>query len=188
MQTIDNALDVHEWTGPTGVKFRDVREPSGTYYHDTTPRPVIDALEAARETGAKVRLFTGNSKTGEEWFEEYGVYGTVGRSMGPIKIPLLILTSRSTGGSAILCDCIVRLLVNGREVYRHPKYKSPVFSIREIKPDEMAPSNRAYPSKTLSSMGYTHAVDVNGENHASFQSLAKAQRWIAFMKGERMTR
>jgi hypothetical protein len=177
---------VHEWTGPTGVKFREVREPSGTYYHDTTPRLVIDALEHARENGHRVRLFTGDTNTGKQWFDEYDVCGTVGRSMGPIKTPLLIANSRSTGGGAILTDCIVRLLVNGREVYRHPKYKTPVFSIREIGPDEMPPTDRCYPKHSLRSMGYTHAADIDGKNHANFKSLAKAQRWVEFMQGKRM--
>jgi hypothetical protein len=29
--------DVYEWTGPTGVRFKQERSPAGTYYHDTTP-------------------------------------------------------------------------------------------------------------------------------------------------------
>ncbi len=186
MTTTLEAIPVHEWTGPTGVKFRDVCEPSGTYYHDTTPRAVIDALEHARATGAKIRLFTGDSKTGKEWFDEYDVYGTVGRSMGPIKVPLLIRTSRSCGGGAIGCDSIVRLFVNGREVWKHPNWKPFDYTIRNIGADEMPPSNRAYPKETLQSMGYTHAVDINGENHANFKSLDKAKRWVAFMRGERM--
>jgi len=183
--------DIYEWTGPTGKKFRDVRESSGTYYHDTTPREVVEALEMAQATGARVRLFTGDRKTGKQWFDEHDVCGTVSHSMGPHKIPLLIKNSRSMGGGGILTDCIVRLLVNGREVYRHPKYREPVFTIREIKPDEMPPSNRAYPAQSLRSMGlrsmgYTHAADIDGENYANFKSLSAAQRWVAFMKGERM--
>lgn len=162
---------VHEWTGPTGVKFRDVRTPEGTYYHDTTPPEVVTALESARRTGAKVRLFFGDKETGRDWLEEWDVYGKVGRSMGPMKIPLLIKTCRSMGGGAISDDCIVRLIVNGREVYRHPKYHVG-FTIRE----------------TQTEPGYTHAVDVGGKNHANFKSLTKAQRWVEFMRGERMSK
>lgn len=183
---MNEAPQVYEWTGPTGKKFRDVREPSGTYYHDTTPREVINALERARETGARVRLFTGDLETGKEWFAEYEVVGTVSRSMGPIRIPILIKNSRSFGGAAILCDSIVRLLVNGREVYRHPKWKPFDFTIRTISPNESAPLHHDRPCVTLRSMGYTHAVDINGKNHANFKSHEKAKRWVAFMRGERM--
>lgn len=177
-----NTTKIHEWTGPTGVKFRDIAEPSGTYYRDTTPRPVIDALERARQNGARVRLFLGDSKTGKCWHEENDVCGTIGRSMGPIKVPLLIANSRSTGGGAILCDCIVRLLVNGQEAYRHPKFDNGVFTIREISPTD------ACGNLTLRSKGYTHAVEINGETHANFKSLAKAQRWVEFMEGRRLSK
>lgn len=164
---------VYEWTGPTGVKFRDVREPSGTYYHDTTPRPVIDALENARNTGARVRLFLGDRETGKDWNEENDVTGFIGRSSGPIKIPLLLRTKSSSGGGSILCDCIVRLLVNGREVYRHPKYKAPIFAARHSKEP-----------------GYAAEVFINDseEVHARFKTFDAAFRWIAFMRGERATK
>ncbi len=177
-----NAPAIHEWTGPTGVKFRDVREPSGTYYHDTTPRPVIDALESARESDARVRLFTGDGKTGREWYDEWHVIGRIGRSTGPICIPILTHSNRSHGGPAILTDCIVRLIVNGREVYRHPKYKPSVFTVRALRADEKCGG------KLLRRMGYTHTAAINGETQANFKSLAKAQRWVAFMKGERLSK
>ncbi len=173
---------VHEWTGPTGVKFRDVREPSGMYYHDTTPRAVIDQLERARAYNLRIRLFTGNRETGKEWFAEHDVCGRVGRSMGPIRIPLLIHNSQSRGGGAILTDCIVRLFVDGKEVYRHPHYKEPKFTVREI-------AGAATCGKiNLRADGYTHAVDIDGKNHANFKSLVQAERWIAFMRGERFSK
>lgn len=187
MKTIEsNSPPVWNWTGPTGVKFRDIKQPSGCYYHDTTAPEVVELLEAAKASGSRIRVFLGDTKTGKPWMDEYGVCGTVGQSMGPHKIPLLICNSRSLGGGAILADCIIRLLINGRERYRHAKYQEPVFTIREIKPDEMPPSNRAYPKQSLRSMGYTHGVDADGENQANFKSLKQAQRWIAFMKGERL--
>ena len=162
----------HEWTGPTGVKFVDVREPSGTFYRDTVPRAVIDALESARMSGARVRLFIGNMKTGECWGDEYDVVGCIGRSMGPIKVPILLHNSNSHGGGAILCDCIVRLMVNGRDAYRHPGYKLPEYTVRR-NTDE-----------------YKHglafgASDANGVV-ARFKTEKSANNWVKFMRGERM--
>lgn len=187
MKTLEsNSPAIWNWTGPTGVKFRDMRQPSGCYYHDTTAPEVVELLEAAKASGSRVRLFLGDVKTGKQWMDEFGVCGTVGQSTGPHAIPLLICNSRSLGGGGILTDCIIRLIINGRERYRHPKYQEPVFTIREIKPDEMVSWHVSKPKKSLVSMGYTHGVDVDGENHANFKSLKQAQRWIDFMKGERM--
>lgn len=166
-------LPVHEWTGPTGVKFRDVAEPSGTYYHDTTPRAVIDALEMARATKQRVRLFLGDSKTGKGWLEEWMVTGAIGRSMGPIKVPILIPNSRSYGGPAILGDAIVRLFVGRREVYRHPGYQNPVITVA---------LEGKYPDSPW-------AATVNGDGvHARFKTERAALRWAAFMRGERFSK
>jgi len=115
-------MKVYEWTGQTGVHFRDVCQPSGTYYRNITPSEVIRLLEAAWESQARVRLYYGDRKTGRDWGDTCGVYGRIGRSTGPIKVLILLAQRRSTGGGEILCDCIVRLKVNGKEVYRHPKY------------------------------------------------------------------
>lgn len=174
--TNTNGPAVHEWTGPQGYKFRDVREPSGTYYRDTTPRAVVDALERARVNGRRVRLFLGDSKTGLDWGEENDVCGKIGRSTGEICIPLMIANSRSMGGDAILCDCIVRLLVDGREVYRHPTYSAPEYTVSEIQPGAMVGT------VDLRAQGYTHTVSGSGAN---FKSQSKAERYAAFMRGDR---
>lgn len=173
---------VCEWTGPTGVRFREVATPAGTFFHDTTPQPVINVLETARANGSRVRLFFGNLETGQDWLEENDVCGTIGRSMGPLKVPLLIANHRSMGGGAILTDSIVRILVHGRETYRHPKYQPPTFTITPIGETETCGGT------LLKQDGYTHGVDANGERHANFKSLAKAVRWVKFMRGERMTK
>jgi hypothetical protein len=166
---------VHEWTGPTGVKFRDVREPSGTYYHDTTPRPVVQALEAAFASKAYVRLFLGDATTGKDWLEENDVAGYLGRSTGPVKVLLLLKSKQSSGGPAILCDCIVRLLVDGREVYRHPGYVLPTIVI------ESDPACPEYPWRALCGVGR----DAVAVEYARFKTQLAAEQWRAFMRGER---
>lgn len=158
----------YEWTGPTGVKFKDVRELSGTFYHDTVPRAVITALEKARASGARVRLFIGDNDTGECWGDEHDVTGRISRSMGPIKVPILLRNSNSSGGSAILCDCIVRLMVDGRDVYRHPDYRLPEYTISPSKLNE-----------------YKCEVADKKGTVARFKTEQSAINWIAFMRGER---
>ena len=128
MNTILETPSIYEWVGPTGHKFRDGREPSGTYYHDTTPRAVIDGLERALAERCRIQYWYGDPETGKVWGDEReakGHFCTVGRSMGPIKIALEIKTRRSMGGGGLLCDCIVKLIVEGREVYKHPTFTLP---------------------------------------------------------------
>lgn len=95
---------------------------TGICYHVDTPPAVIEQLDRAYQSGARVRLFYGDAATGEDWLSEYDVTGTLGRSTGQFKIPLIIANSRSHGGPGLIEHCIVRMLVDGREVYRHPSY------------------------------------------------------------------
>ena len=161
----------YEWTSPTGINFVDIAEPSGTYYREGTPRPVIDALENAIHTKKRVRLFYGDKETGRDWGNEYDVTGTIGRSTGNIKIPLIIAKQTSIGGPAILVDCIIRLIIDGREVYRHPKYNQPEYI---IKPENID--------------GYRARVEANGETIARFKTKLAASRWVDFMTGNRMAK
>lgn len=153
---------------------------SGTFYDHRTPYDVIEILEAARKTGSRVRLFFGDTETGRDWLEEYDVTGTVSRSMGPHKIPILISNRRSTGGGAILDHCILRILVNGVEKYRNPNYQEPDFVIIPT-PESNAITMAEH--RKYSKLPYT--VKVNGLGHAAFKSKDAADRWVDFMRGKR---
>lgn len=102
---------------------------NGTTYHSNTPRKVIGILERARANGDRIRVHYGDTGTGQDWGDVYDVTGTIGRSTGPIKIPLMIANSRSTGGPGILDHCIVRIRwanrAQGGDLYRHPTYTPP---------------------------------------------------------------
>lgn len=161
---------------------------SQLYYSPHTDPTVAVLIEQNVHSGRRFRIFYGDTDRpdyeqvhghrpdpGKDWGEENDVTGTIGRSMGPIKIPLLINNRRSMGGGAIMTDCIVRILINGREVYRHPNYHSQFDQARVIV-SELAPE-------------YSHAVytDESGEV-ARFHSGRSAINWLAFMRGERMTK
>ena len=137
-----------------------------TTFDKRTPQGVRDELERARlsHPRQRVRIFLGNPD-GTEWAEEYGVTGFVGRSTGTVKIPLLLHTRLSHGGPGILDRCIVRLLVDGREVYRHPTYK---------------------PVKWTIDTGRAHVLS-DGTLHAKCRNLTAAYRLVAFLRGERAT-
>ena len=98
----------------------------GTTYHHDTSMKIVRLLEHLRLTGQRVRFYWGDTKTGLDWGDTYGVAGTIGRSTGKMKVPLLIHNARSMGGGAILTHCIVRIRhankQDGGDLYRHPDY------------------------------------------------------------------
>lgn len=98
------------------------RLPSGTCYHAETPEPVIETLERVRQDQRKIRLFYGNAQTGQSWFEQYDVIGRIGRSMGPIKVPLLI-EAGEIGGPALLDHCIIRIDTPRKTLYQHGQFR-----------------------------------------------------------------
>lgn len=142
------------------------------YFDQDTPEKVQALLEdCLHRSDQRVRLFFGDPTTGRDWMEEWQVTGTIGRSTGPMHVALLIHNSRSMGGPAILTGNIIRMMINGVEVYRHPHYNLPELT--------MQPSTEP---------GYRIDVFAAGELHARFKTLPAAIRWIEFMKGERMTK
>jgi hypothetical protein len=155
------------------------RRHNGIYFHADTPLAVVQALNSARQSHTRIRLSYGDAKTGRDWLEEHDVEGTVSNSLGPLKVTLLIHSRRSSGGPALLDHCIVKIKEtrSGRVLYRHPKYHTGSFAIREIGPDEMCGTTN------LRERGYTHAVDVDGRNHANFRSPQAAERYVRQMTG-----
>lgn len=166
---MNNSPDVYKWVGPTGVHFTQIKSPAGTYYHEETPQAVRDILDRAIQSGQRLRLFTGDTKTGECWNDEYDTIGEISRSMGPIKIPILIKSSRSTGGGAILDSCIIAIQNSpGHFIYKHPHFSVGRWEVGPAESD-----------------GYVEAAYHNRRLHAQFKRSGQADRYIAFMKGER---
>jgi hypothetical protein len=96
---------------------------NGTTYNDKTPRAVVDILERARQSRERICIRYGDTETGRDWGDPR-MCGRVGRSTGAVKIPLLIKTSRSTGGEGLLEHVIIRITGSGGQVlYEHPKYQ-----------------------------------------------------------------
>lgn len=146
----------------------------GTWFNFDTPAKVRSILERYRKSGEKIRIFYGDTNTGCDWLEENDVVGTVGRSTGKMKIPLLIADGEY-GGPGILDACIVRMIdvASRRELYRHPAYHQPELAI-VAKPE---------PERS-GKFVYTHDVQAGGKLQASFTSYGKAAAYVAFMTGE----
>jgi hypothetical protein len=93
-------------------------------FHKDTPERVKELLKLLNFSRRRVRIWYGDKETGRAWNEERHVTGTIGRSSGYSKIPLMIPNRRSLGGPALLDDCIIRIDdINDRKtLYRHPNF------------------------------------------------------------------
>ncbi len=153
--------------------MREYKTVNGTSYDQRTPDEVIQVLENARQSRTRLHISLGETegpKAGSDWLEEFETHGYIGRSMGPIKVPLLIANRRSTGGGAILDHCVVRIrtAAGGRVLYQHHAYHYGVLELQwKIEPVEL-PDGRVL------------TVDVlqDGVVHASFETMAQAWRWV----------
>lgn len=74
---------------------------NGTSYHENTPDALITVLEQARKEKIRVIFDFGDTETKESWGETLDICGYIGRSIGPIKVPILVYNSRSLGGGQI---------------------------------------------------------------------------------------
>ena len=139
-----------------------------TYFDPGTDPKGARILERCRDQGTKVRLILGNTSTGRVWFDEHDVVGRIGRSMGPLKVPLLIEPG-ADGGSAILTACLLAIIDwdGGAFLYRHPNHRAPELLIRHGGDPER-------PWEVL------HHEDVV----ARLPDIGKAGAYIAFMRGE----
>lgn len=136
---------------------------NGTSFDARTPDQVIRTLLQYMGTGQRIRVFYGDPKTGRDWGEEWGTMGYIGRSGGSVKIPLIINNSRSFGGPGLLEGSIVRITVNRRNVYIHPKYHI----------DLAVKGNNVY---------------KNGELYATCKSNEKAKKLAMFLRGDSNTK
>ena len=145
---------------------------NGTYFKEETNDKVIDLLEDARLNNSRIRIFYGDTSTGKSWLDEYDVLGYIGRSTGETKIPLLISTRSSFGGSALLDSCIVKITKDKRTIYEHPKFHIGNVEIKDADSD-------------IVKKGYLFSVFVDSKLHANFRSKERAENWVEFMKGTR---
>ncbi len=138
-----------------------------TYFDPGTDAKAAKVLETCRTRERKVRLILGDTSSGEPWLEEHDVVGRIGRSIGTLKVPLLIELGEH-GGCAILCACILAIVdwESGAFLYRHATYREADLSIK--------PSGDA-----------VRRWDVLRREQvvASFRDIGKAGAYLAFMRG-----
>jgi hypothetical protein len=146
---------------------------NGTSYDERTPDEIIRVLEDARLNRTRLHISLGHTdgpKVGLDWLEEFETHGYVSRSIGPIKVPLLVANRRSTGGGAILDHCVVRIResAGGRVLYQHPQYHFGMMEIRRRAESVTLPDGRVLTVEVLR----------DGQEQAAFESITKAVRYI----------
>jgi hypothetical protein len=143
------------------------RLPSGTCLNADTPDAVADILESYRMNQRRIRLFYGNLETGQSWHEENDVVGRIGRSTGPIKVPLL-LEPGECGGPALLDQCIIRIDTPKKVLYQHDNFQTGEFSL-------IGSNSKRLPWE----------VWINQSCHARFKDKTQARQYMEFLQGKR---
>ena len=145
-------------------------------FNEKTCDKVKTVLTECYNKQCRIRIWYGDNNTGMSWMDEYDVIGTIGRSTGQQKIPLLIKNSRSSGGGGILCHCIIRIDVisSKRTVYEHPLFYVPSLGV--------------YPNLDEDTKAkYPFIVLKYGTIQARFKSEKQAKNYVDFMTGKRYT-
>jgi len=131
-------------------------------YNEKTPQAVIQVIDEAYKTNRRLSIRFGDIETGRDWLDEYDTAGTIGKSTGTIKIPLLIKTNRSLGGGALLDHCILKITdQNTKQVlYKAANYQQPQV---EIVPSDVPEQ-------------YQYNTIVNGTLHGRHKTIKGANR------------
>lgn len=143
---------------------------TGTAYHVDTEDKVVTILENARQNRFRIRLVYGDRETGKVWNEDYDIMGYVGRSCGNIKIPLLVHNSRSTGGGALLDNCILGIIDTKEKRFLYCA-KNINFGVHEIE-----------------KIGIDWCLFINGDRYAMFETEEKTRRFSDFLLCKRNTK
>ena len=142
-------------------------------FNEKTCDKVKECLEHCYNSKLRIRIWYGDTKTGVSWMEEHDTTGTIGRSTGQQKIPLMIKNSRSVGGGGILCHCIIRIDVIGsrRTIYEHPLFYVPLLTV-------------AINNDNDTKNKYPFIVLKDNELQARFKSEKQATNYVDFMTGK----
>jgi len=96
---------------------------NGTYYNFNTPDKTIAILDREYHRQTRLKIEYGDIETGKSWGDIET--GKIGRSTGPVHMPLCIYNSRSMGGGALLTHCIVRISTSkgDQRIFQHESYQ-----------------------------------------------------------------
>jgi hypothetical protein len=139
---------------------------NGLYFYEGTSEGVMKVI-CNNLHGDRLRIWFGDKVTGKSWDEENDVCGYIGRTTGNKPISILLNNQQSSGGGAILTNCIVKIVntKTKRVLYQHPNFSQSLFT--------------AVGCSVLQD-GDTFAPNCKSE--------VSAQRLADFMNGKRMSK
>lgn len=123
-----------------------------------TPSKVCTILNDCYNSGSLIKVYLGDTVTGKAWNEENDIIGTVGRTTGIYKVPLLVAPGEC-GAPSLLDHCIVAIkdVMTGEYLYTHATFHTSVITIG--------------PSKEP---GYKYSTFTDGEIYGNHKTLADA--------------
>lgn len=151
----------HKNGGKTTYKLIEGDKPMPIAYHYATNSEVINALERARKNKTRVRIYLGNTATGECWNEEHDIFGYIGLSKGnEAYFPILVHSANSSGGGSLLDHCIIKIKESngGRILYQNKNFIQPLIEVRESKIE-----------------GYTHSVYIDNQIYSNHKTEKQAK-------------
>lgn len=157
--------DYFESNLSNGNVIQYARVTSGTCYHQETSDQVIRVLEKLLRSSDEVRIFYGDTQTGQSWHDEFDVVGCIGRSTGSIKIPLLV-PKCDCGGAGLLDHCIIRIDTRKGTLYQHKSFCVGDMTLTKGEKKELP-----------------WEVFINSVLHARFDKNREAIKFMDFLQG-----
>ena len=156
-----------------GIKLKDSNEIES---FDNVGDSMMRILLNAYTYKFRIRLWYGDRNTGKSWNEEYDVTGTVGKSCGNLKIPLLMRTKRSNFGGALLLSSIIRIddIEDKRTLWKLPN-----FHVEEM--NVCSNDSLELPWKVEK----LNEETKKWQTQACFKTEIQAQKYKEFMEGKR---
>lgn len=157
-----------------------LRDENKLKVYDNVSEGLMSILFRAYKYKFRIRVFYGDTHTGRSWNEEYDIMGTIGKTCGDIKIPILLKRKDSCWGGALLVGAIIRIddIEDKKTLWKLSNF--------HVEPMEIV----YYPDVPH---GLPYSVIQTKENGvrvnmASFKTEIQAQKWIDFMEGRRYSK
>lgn len=135
---------------------------------NTVPKKLQHVLSKLVMSNDVVRIMLGDPATGTVWMEEHNVVGSIGLSMGPMRVPLLVPEGERYG-APLLCDNV--LMIKDWET-------SEVLFVRPFN----ALALRVIAEDTADGARFD-VIDDEDRIQARFETATQAYAYMAFMTG-----
>lgn len=146
---------------------------------DNVSEELMNIILRAYKYKFRIRVFYGDIHTGRSWNEGYDVKGTVGRTTGVIKVPILLSRKDSNYGGILLLSSVIRIddIEDKRTLWKLPN-----FHVEKMRVSSSDSSN--LPWKVEKLVMHTNRC----QTQAYFKTETQAQKWIDFMEGKRYSK